>query len=49
MDDFNLAGTEEFIQKVITQVEQELTVSKREINFVLLVLMSRQLKMEWKF
>ena len=30
IDDFNLAGTVEFVEKVIAHVEQELTVSKIE-------------------
>ena len=30
VDYFNLAGTEEFVNKVLDQVEQELTVSKIE-------------------
>ena len=30
MDDFNVAGTPEFIEKVISHVERELTVSKIE-------------------
>ena len=28
VDNFNLAGTDNFIKKVLNQVEQELTVSK---------------------
>ena len=32
MDDFTLAGTEDFINKVINAVSQELTVSKIEMD-----------------
>ena len=32
VDDFNLAGTDEFVEKVISAVEEEFTVTKAEEN-----------------